>query len=481
MRSIKRWLIAGALAGALLLAGHSAEEKHLGVFTPQASYRIAVQDLDGHEYVVLLELLDPLGATTVRQDGSDIVLRFNSAESHLKENSPVARLGRDDTDLGAPVLVRDGRVLVPLRGVGDVVAHLLGGTSEFHRDSRRLFVNGAGVHYSAEFQKAAAAQLALKFSAPVNPSISTAHGELRMTFTRDAVMSATPKVSFDDTTITAAEYSESDGVAELLIRGNAPLLAAFSDGGRTITITPAPAATTTTLPPANPGAGVTPPAANVTPPAPPPGGETPTSPTGPVLPRGRNLVIIDAAHGGADPGAKLGDKLIEKEVTLALAYRLRAELEKRGITAILLREGDTTLSFEQRASSTDAARPALYIALHAGALGSGIHVYTALGMPPGANIGGAFLPWDTAQAVFMGNSRLLADAIVSVASKKQLPVLEMPAPVRPLNNIAAPAIAVELAPRGNIQDLANGNYQQQVAAALADGIVAYRNRPEAER
>lgn len=481
MRSTKRWLTAGALFGALLLLAYSAEDKHLAVYTPSLTYRIAVADVDGREYVSLFDLLSPLGATNIRQEGKEIYLHFIASENHFTEGGTTALIGQSVADLGGPTLVRDGKVLVPLRAAPDVITHLLGGTTEFHRDSRRLFVGGAGVHYSAEFQKAAEPQLALKFSAPVNPSISTEHGLLRMTFTRDAVLSATPKVSFDDKIITAAEFSESDGSAQLTVRGNAPLLASFSDGGKTITITPAPAGTVVSPPtptPPAPGTETTPSTNTAQLPTPPsPGGETPATP-GPNVPRGRNLIIIDPSHGGNDPGARLTDKIAEKDVTLALAYHLRAELERRGYGAVILRESDATLSFEQRATIVDAARPSLYIALHAGGLGSGVHVYTSLPTPQPPSAAGAFLPWDTAQSAFATSSRALADAIVQVASKKDLAVLEMPSPVRPLNNIAAPAVAIEMAPRGNIQDLTNSSYQQQVAAAVADGVVAYRNKLE---
>ncbi len=481
MRSIRAALVAVALVGALLLLAHSAEDKHLAVYTPNTSYRILVTDIEGREYVGLLDLLEPLGATNVSQSGNDIVLRFNGADNHLQANGTTVLYKTSSGELPAPALVRDGKVLVPLRGVPDLIAHLVGGTTEFHRDSRRLFLAGAGVRYSAEFQVAAAPQLTLSFSAPVNPSISTEHGALRMTFTRDAVVSSTPKLNFDDKTIAAAEFSENDGSAQLTIRGNAPLIATFGDGNKTITITPAPAGTVAaTTPPNAPGTTPTAPTPNVgqnpTTPAPP--GTQPTTPTGAAVPRGRNAVIIDPAHGGEDPGARLSDKIVEKDVTLALAYKLRAELEKRGIPAVLVRDGDTTLSFDQRASTTDAAHPALYIALHAGALGSGVRVYTSLPRPGAGASTGAFVAWDTAQFNFAGASHNVAAAMVKVVSKKDLAVLAMPAPVRPLNNIAAPALAIEVAPHGSIQDLINANYQQQVAAALAEGIAAWRANPE---
>jgi N-acetylmuramoyl-L-alanine amidase len=51
------------------------------------------------------------------------------------------------------------------------------------------------------------------------------------------------------------------------------------------------------------------------------------------------------------------------------------------------------------------------------------------------------------------------------------------APLRPLNNIAAPAVAVELASSSdNVAQIADASYQQQIAQSIAAGIVALRSR-----
>src|SRR6266704_3786554 len=57
----------------------------------------------------------------------------------------------------------------------------------------------------------------------------------------------------------------------------------------------------------------------------------------------RFLVVIDAAHGGSERGAAFTPKLVEKDVTLAIARRLRRELENRGISVLMLRDSDATL------------------------------------------------------------------------------------------------------------------------------------------
>ena len=67
-------------------------------------------------------------------------------------------------------------------------------------------------------------------------------------------------------------------------------------------------------------------------------------------------------------------------------------------------------------------------------------------------------------------------------SQAKLPVAMMPAPVRPLNNIAGAAIAVEIAPQNNdVDSLTSSNYQQMIANALASAIVSSRARVEQSR
>jgi hypothetical protein len=85
------------------------------------------------------------------------------------------------------------------------------------------------------------------------------------------------------------------------------------------------------------------------------------------------------------------------------------------------------------------------------------------------------LPWETAQASFVTASQRIASIMVDEMGRRALdfPVVLLPAPVRPLNNIAGAGVAVEVAPQRRDPDtLSDSDYQQAVAAALANAIVA---------
>src|SRR3954451_14911325 len=66
--------------------------------------------------------------------------------------------------------------------------------------------------------------------------------------------------------------------------------------------------------------------------------------------RGRPIVVIDAGHGGRDPGAtSVSGQVSEKDLTLALARELRDQLVRRGrVRVAMTRENDRYLTLDER-------------------------------------------------------------------------------------------------------------------------------------
>jgi N-acetylmuramoyl-L-alanine amidase len=90
---------------------------------------------------------------------------------------------------------------------------------------------------------------------------------------------------------------------------------------------------------------------------------------------------------------------------------------------------------------------------------------------------GGFLPWDTAQASFLDLSGMVAGSVAAELETRKLPNTTLSAPLRPMNNIAAPAIAIELAPaEGDVNSIASAAYQDQVAQSIAAGVAAVRSK-----
>jgi N-acetylmuramoyl-L-alanine amidase len=130
---------------------------------------------------------------------------------------------------------------------------------------------------------------------------------------------------------------------------------------------------------------------------------------------------------------------------------------------------------------TNAAHPAIYICLHAASQGSGVRLYTAL-LPSASEGRGPFLDWNTAQSGFRAASQAAESSLAAELEKRQIAVRSSLAPLRPLNNITAAAVAIELAsPAGKLADLSSPAYQQRVAEAVTAGIEAVRDRLGAAR
>jgi len=372
-----------------------------------------------------------------------------------------------DADLGGRFLLENRRGLVPVSSLASLLPRFLGGPVTLHEESDRLFIGSVATHFTASLSSDNPPRLVLHFSAPVNPTVATEPGALRMTFSREPVVApASPTLTFGSKAMPSANYSENNGSAVLTVNATVPVMATFGNDGRTITVTATSVAAQNT-----PTAGQASSPALQTPAAPSTASPAPAMPA----PR-RYFAVVDASHGGDDHGETLSPTLLEKDVTVDLAHSLRQELESRGISTLVLRDSDANLSVDQRAVFANADHAAIYIALHAASNGRGVRVYTAL-LPYGEDDQGPFRSWTTAQRPALSLSQTAATAITGELQKRQIPVRDLAAPLRPLNNVTGPAIAVEVAPQGaEVSQLTAPDYQQLVMSAVATAIAAARDQ-----
>ena len=216
---------------------------------------------------------------------------------------------------------------------------------------------------------------------------------------------------------------------------------------------------------------------------PPPTVNLPPSPT-PRVPLGpmpqvqpRFSVVIDAAHGGTDTGAKISDRIIEKDLVLSLSVRLRSILTARGIAVTTTRESDSELTPLARAEAANHVNAAACVFLHATATGNGVHLYTSsLSQTPAAR----FLPWQTAQSAFITQSLRLSSEINSALAHDSIPIVLGRTSLQPVDSLACPAVAVEIAPlaaSGSNPALSLGDpgYQRRLIDALAAAITQWRD------
>ena len=78
-------------------------------------------------------------------------------------------------------------------------------------------------------------------------------------------------------------------------------------------------------------------------------------------------VVLDAGHGGTDPGATAAE-LLEKEITLDIGRRLRTRLERDGFEVVVTRDGDKTIALRERARLANDSRSDIFVSIHVNAL-----------------------------------------------------------------------------------------------------------------
>lgn len=226
---------------------------------------------------------------------------------------------------------------------------------------------------------------------------------------------------------------------------------------------------------------------------------------------GRPLVVIDAGHGGSDPGAiSVSGQIAEKQLTLALADELRDVLVQRGrVRVALTRDGDRYLSLDDRAAVARRLDASLFVSLHMDSapnpLARGATVYSLSDVASDAEAArfaasqnhGQALDGDTKGSVKamladlamrdqMGASAAFASRLVGHSSGRfeLRPEPHKFAAFHVLRRAGTPAVLFEAGYISNADDeilLRNPEHRKAIVLALAQTIeadVAARSRPQ---
>lgn len=215
-------------------------------------------------------------------------------------------------------------------------------------------------------------------------------------------------------------------------------------------------------------------------------------------------IVVDAGHGGSDPGAVGASGTREKDVTLDVARRLASRLEHGGrYRVVLTRAGDETVSLAQRVEHANAANADLFVSIHVNALPNrqvnAIETYyfdvsedpEALrlaaienkdsGMPVGYF---RTLVETIGDTVKLQESRALAQHIQTsminnVRNHNSTKVFDSGVKVAPfvvLMGVGVPAVLVEISCISNRDEemkLRMPEYRERVASFLEEGITRY--------
>lgn len=212
---------------------------------------------------------------------------------------------------------------------------------------------------------------------------------------------------------------------------------------------------------------------------------TPAEPVEAVDPTGKRVLVIDPAHGGKDEGVQLARRVVEKDVTLAIATLVKRNLEDaRSVTVRFTRMGDADVAMTDRVGAAIKAQADLFISIHVNAgfekEASGYELYF-----PG------FQGQEAAKGATRGESAAIVRDMVrtkhlnegvrfaQILQKKLDPVFprqdrglrEAPIPI--LQNLTVPAVVLEVGFATNPGDrkkLQEESIQASVAKAIADSV-----------
>jgi N-acetylmuramoyl-L-alanine amidase len=206
-----------------------------------------------------------------------------------------------------------------------------------------------------------------------------------------------------------------------------------------------------------------------------------------------NVVVLDPAHGGTDPGARGAAGAVEKDMVLIVARVVRIELERQGYRVVMTRDNDQNPSFEDRAALANAQRSAVFISFHVsstGAVGTARVYSYQFSNPPQAAFSGSLNPaaavpapappgwtaWNVAQKSYADLSRRLADVLQVEMSQrfKGSPEISSAVAVRGLRSVAEPAVAVELSNVAVEDPKTVEGMASSLAAAISRALAAFR-------
>lgn len=215
-------------------------------------------------------------------------------------------------------------------------------------------------------------------------------------------------------------------------------------------------------------------------------------------------VVVDAGHGGNDPGAIGKSGLREKDVNLDIAKRLSTLLRETGVEVIMTRSSDVFVPLAKRASIANNAKAELFISIHSNASRvrsvNGLEVYyispksndlkraraAAKDMRPDfdsscfaySTIELKTILWDMINTSNRAESIKLAKSVcTSIDSDMSTKILGVKgANFQVLVGTRMPAILIETGFVSNREEerlLRNNSYRQQIAEAIFSGIINY--------
>jgi N-acetylmuramoyl-L-alanine amidase len=492
------------LALAAALSSQTPPGPSLTLLSREGRRAVPIALVADQEMVALDDLATPFqlavreeafGAITVTYKGKTIVLTPDQALASVSGRlvslpAPTARSGR--------------RWLVPVEFISRALSLIYDTRLELRKPSRLLIVGDLRVpRITARYDPlGASGRLTLDATPRALATVTQESDHLSIRFEADAIDVANPPLPEPSSKDLLQAVRVADATTLAVDLG--PRFAGFRATSQPVDTTERLVIdllgqTDTAAQPATPPAAAPP---GATPPVTPP-------PAPPELPPAFgqssseiHTIAIDPGHGGDDAGARGADGAIEKELTLAIARRVKGVVEARlGLRVLLTRDDDRNVPVDERTAIANNNKADLFISLHANAslrrATSGAMIFTAAferDAAANATAGGAervptfgggareieLVLWDLAQTRHLDRSAAFA-GILEQQMRERVPVAAQAvdrAALRVLESANMPAVLVEIGYLTNREQEAlikSDAFQSALTQSLYEAIVKFRD------
>ena len=446
-----------------------------------------------------LDDLSSLFQLTVREDAAAkaVTVTYKNQTVVLTPDQSLASMsGGRLISLPAPLVRQGNRWLVPVEFISRALAPIYDTRIEFRPASRLVVVGDVRVpRITAQYDDSGAAfRVTFEITPKTSTTVTQEQNRLVVRLEADALDALFPSAPSQNNVLTGIRAVEPNTIVLDL----GPRFASF----RTSTPVSSGAAAVLTIElltiagqtSANPPVAASP--------------ESPAVPATPLpvfgAPRASiRTIVIDPGHGGEDPGVKGPGGAIEKEVTLAVARRLKSSIESRlGIRVLTTRDNDARIDADARASMANNNKADLFISLHVNGsmrpTTKGASIYSlsldrlgedarrqsraereVLPVYGGGTREFSLVEWELAQASHIEGSTtfaaLVEEKLKETADVPMVAVLK--APIRSLAGANMPAVLFEMGYLSNPDEeklLLSAEFQNSIVHALTEAIVAFR-------
>ncbi len=488
-----------ALASVAAPIGQSAAPPvPLMLLTSEGRRPLPTTIVGGQEMIALDDVASVLGVT-VREDAlaGAVTVTYGGQTIVLTPDQTLASVSGRLVSLPAP-LTRSGRQwLVPVEFINRALGLIYDSPLELRKDARLAIAGRLRVPRIVARYEPSTTGLRVVFEiAPPTPvAVAQERDRLLVRFEADWLDASLPAVPPSQPFLDGVQLTDPGNTLAI---DTGPRFAAFrattasGDGASsrlTLDLLPSDSETATTAPAA--------------PPPPFPASPAPVPFTAAGAP-GLKTIVLDPGHGGDDSGARGARGAIEKDITLAVARRLKTAIETRlGSRVLMTREADRAVTLDERAAMANNNKADLFLSLHANSsvrrslkgaevfylsldnYGDQVRRLSEAQSQTLPVFGGGdrdidLISWDMAQARHIDQSARLAGLVEQqLRGRVEMgPRAIEQAPFRVLSGANMPAVVVEMGFVSNAEQerqLTSEAFQTALAQSLFDAVMAYRD------